>query len=105
MRKVAQEHEKSCGPAWPSCFSAFKTQVVHVPISKSWLGVPTVAKWNQWRLGSAGAQVPFRAWHNGLRIRHCQELHMLWGGQKKGGEGGWLDSSIFQQKSEIQIFM
>ena len=34
-------------------------------------GVPAVAQWDPWCLGSVGTWVPSPAWHRGLRIQHC----------------------------------
>jgi len=35
-------------------------------------GVPSVAQWDQWRLGSTGTWVQSPPWHRGLRIQHCR---------------------------------
>ena len=63
------------------------------------LGVPTVAQWDLWHLGSTGRQVWSLAWHGVSRIWHwhssrlgwncdldlipSQELRMSWEGQKR----------------------
>ena len=41
-------------------------------ITAMWFGVPAVAQWDPWHLGSTGTQVLSPAWHSGLRILRCQ---------------------------------